>query len=336
MIQQRGDSDSTIRMNDGYDRSGKASILVVGSANMDMVVSCDRFPLPGETVLANGFDTFPGGKGANQAVAAAKLGGRVHFLGKLGSDSFRLSLLESLKREGVHLGGVMTDEHASTGVALITVAEGGENQIVVASGSNMRLSVSDLEKHEALFRDASVVLIQLEIPLETAMRAAELGRAHGAVVILNPAPAMELPDAFLANLDFITPNETEVDQLAGLTPDGVPTTAASARMLVQRGAKNVIVTLGEQGALWVSEKGVEHFEAFEVEVADTTAGGDAFNGALAYALAKGMPLSEAICLSNAVGAFAVMRHGAQPSMPDRQAIEEFIDQREAHATQNAR
>jgi ribokinase len=299
-------------------------VLVIGSANMDMVVGCDRFPQPGETILARDFGMFPGGKGANQAVAAAKIGGHVQFIGKMGSDPFHDGLVASLQREGVQLDGLFVDEVTPTGVALITVDGKGENEIVVASGSNMKLTPADLDAQEALFAEASVVLVQLEIPVDTVQRAVELGRKHGATVILNPAPARLLPQELLRSVDYLTPNETEVAQLAGLSPDGLPTSEDSARALVARGVRNVVVTLGEQGALLVSEDGAQRYPACRVRAVDTTAGGDAFNGALAFGLAGGRSPAEAIQLANAVAGYAVTHRGAQPSMPDRGALQEFL------------
>lgn len=299
-------------------------MLVVGSANMDMVVACERFPRPGETILAHDFGTFPGGKGANQAVACARLGGHVQFLGKMGEDPFRESLTEGLERDGVRLDGLLTDPELPTGVALITVDGRGENQIVVASGSNMRLTPADLEAHEALFAEAAVVLLQLEVPLETVARAVELAQAHGATVILNPAPAQPLPDDLLAGVDYLTPNESEAAHLAGLPLDGTASTEAAARALVGRGVRCVIATLGAEGALVATAEGTKHFPACPVEPVDTTAAGDAFNGALAFALAAGQPLPEAVRLANAVGAYTVTRRGAQTSMPDRAALDAFL------------
>ncbi len=314
------------------DLNGRASaqtlspprVLVVGSANMDMVVACEQFPQPGETILARHFEMFPGGKGANQAVACARLGGHVSFVGKMGADAFRERLSQGLEEDGVHLDGLLTDAEASTGVALITVDAQGENEIVVASGSNMRLTPADLEAHEALFAAADVVLVQLEVPLETVVRAGELARAHGAMFVLNPAPARPLPDLLLQMVDVLTPNQTEAAQLAGFTPDGVVTAEAAARELLSRGVRHVLVTLGGDGALLVGPDGVERFPALTVVPVDTTAGGDAFNGALAYALAIGRPLREAIPLANAVAGYAVTKRGAQPSMPDRVALDTFL------------
>lgn len=313
-------------MQESNDGQKGSTVLVVGSANMDMVVMCPRFPQPGETILAQDFGMFPGGKGANQAVACAKLGGHVCFLGKMGSDPFRDRLVAALERDGVRLDGLLTDDEAPTGVALITVDGQGQNEIVVASGSNMRLTPEDLDAHSALFAEAAVVLVQLEIPLETVARAVELARTHGATVILNPAPAQAIPDSILQGVDYITPNQTEASQLAGLPADGRFSAESAAQELVNRGARHVITTIGEEGALLVSSSGTEHFPAVQVHAVDTTAAGDAFNGALAYALADGLPLPEAIRLANAVAGYAVTQHGAQTSMPGREELHTFLQE----------
>jgi len=306
-------------------KAGKGTVLVVGSANMDLVVTCERFLRPGETMLARDFATFPGGKGANQAVAAARLGARVCFLGKVGRDAFRETLAEGLRRDGVRLDGLLTDPVAPTGVALITVDARGENTIVVAPGANGHLTPADLDAHAALFAEATVVLVQLEIPPETVERAAALARAHDATLVLNPAPARPLSDALLRAVDVLTPNQTEAAQLAGFPPDGTTTAEAAARQLIRRGVRSVLVTLGVDGALLVTAGVVAHYPAVPVTPVDTTAAGDAFNGALAFALADGQRLEEAVPLANAVAALAVTRRGAQPSMPDRAALDAFLD-----------
>ncbi len=289
---------------------------------MDMVVSCARFPEPGETILTDDLTMFPGGKGANQAVACARLGGTVQFLGKMGSDVFRPRLLESLEADGIDTNHVLVDAESSTGVALITVNGEGENQIVVVSGSNMRLTPEDVEAERALFDEADVVLLQLEIPVETVAKAAALAKAAGATVILNPAPACELPESLLRNVDILTPNESEAAQLTGIRVTDRATAEVAARKLRAQGVQHVVVTLGADGALLVTgdapfapAERVEHVPAREVQVVDTTAAGDAFNGALAYALAAGRDLDDALALANTVAAYAVTQRGAQTSMP---------------------
>lgn len=307
------------------DKATMRSVLVVGSANMDMVVSTSRFPKPGETVMARDFGMYPGGKGANQAVACAKLGGDVTFLGKVGRDMFRDRLLKSLDAEGVDASNVLVDEHAPTGIALITVDRTGQNEIVVVSGSNMKLTPDEVSRRKKLFERAGVVMLQLEIPIETVMMAARLAKAAGARVILNPAPApsAELPDELLRTVDYITPNESEAEMLTGnMATDGAASIDA-ARCLIERGVGDVLLTLGERGVVHVTVDGATAYPAYEVDVVDTTAAGDAFNGAFAYAVSRGQSIEDAVPFANAVAACCVTRRGAQTSMPSLENVERF-------------
>ena len=301
-------------------------VVVVGSANMDMVVSCDRFPKPGETVLAGQFGMYPGGKGANQAVACARLGGNVTLLAKLGKDVFRERLTDSLESNGVDISHLLIDETASTGIALITVDGTGQNEIVVVSGSNMELSPEDVRRNREIFEGAAVVLMQLEIPIETVLEAARIGRASGAKIILNPAPARELPDELLSRIDVITPNESEAELLSGIPVHDLTSAKASAEAIQARGVREVVFTLGSRGALHVADGSETSFPAYRVEAQDTTAAGDAFNGALAYGLASGRACGDAIALANAVAAFSVTRMGAQPSMPSNDEVRTFLEE----------
>jgi len=291
---------------------------------MDMVIQSDRFPRPGETVLGNDFAMFPGGKGANQATACARLGGRVHFIGKMGKDVFRDDLTRSMERDGIDLDALLVDDEASTGVAFISIDGSGENQITVVSGSNMRLRPDEIEAREDLFRQAAVVVLQLEIPLETVEKAVELGRKHGATVILNPAPARELPPSLLAKVDILTPNEIEASLLAGLEVDSLDTAEEAARRLLEKGVGKIIVTLGDNGALLVTPDTRRHFPVQTVEVVDTTAAGDAFSGALAFAVAEGRSIDDAIRLANAVATHTVTRLGAQASMPTMEEAKKYL------------
>ena len=306
-------------------RDGPA-VLVVGSANMDLVVSCDRFPQPGETILAGDFVMNPGGKGANQAVAAAKLGGEVFFLGKVGRDVFGEQLRASLARDGVRLDHLLTDGDASSGIALITVNAEGENEIIVVSGSNMRLTPADVDAHRSAFTRAGVVLVQLETPIETVERVAEIAREEGKRLILNPAPARSLPPGLLRRIDVLTPNETEAAFLSGLPVTDAASAERAGRRLLEQGVGTVVVTLGRDGALLVGPDAVRHFPARLVRAVDTTAAGDAFSGALALALATGQPLDEAIRFAGAVGTLAVTRMGAQQAMPTRDEVERFLQE----------
>lgn len=306
-----------------------AAVVVVGSANMDMVVSCDRFPKAGETVLGSDFGMYPGGKGANQAAACARLGGDVRFIARMGRDVFRERLEDSLRDKGIDLSHVVMDEEAPTGVAVITVDRSGENQIIVASGSNMRLTPEDVRANASAFRGAGVVVLQLEIPLETVVEAARQGKKSGAKVILNPAPARELPEELLRQIDVLTPNESEAAMLSGVPVHDEESAEAAARVLLGRGVRHVILTMGVRGALLVTPSELHHFPAHQVEAVDATAAGDAFTGALAFSLARGDGIEEAIELAGGVAAFSVTRMGAQTSMPSREEVKEFLTELKA-------
>ena len=301
-----------------------AHITVVGSLNMDLVARAPRIPQPGETIIGSDFHTVPGGKGANQAVAAARLGAQVSMVGRVGRDAFAESLLNNLAAAGVDHTFVVHDPQAATGVALIAVDDAGQNSIIVASGANVRLSPADVDGAEAAIAGADALLLQLESPLETVTRAAEVARAHGVTVILNPAPARPLPAALLSLVDVLIPNESETALLTGL-PVGDPAEAeAAAAALRELGVGTVILTLGERGALLAREDGAEYFPAFEVTPVDTTAAGDAFVGGFAVALAEGRSLAEAVQWGNGAGALATTRLGAQPSLPTRQELEGLL------------
>lgn len=304
---------------------GRKGVLVVGSANMDLVVTAGSFPEAGETVFGSSFGMFPGGKGANQAVACAKLGGKVTFIGKMGHDVFRERLTRSMRHDGVLVNGVAVDAKAPTGIALITVDIAGQNKIVVVSGSNMLLRPADIEERRAAFNNIRVLLLQLEIPIATVRKAAMLAREKGVTVILNPAPARRLPRTLLGLVDYLTPNQTELHQLSGLPVNSTASIASAARSLLAAGVKHVIVTLGRQGSLLVDRDCVKLFPAYDVKAVDTTAAGDAFSGALAFGLASGRSYLDAIPFANAVAALCVTRVGAQGSMPTMKELQSFID-----------
>lgn len=304
----------------------KPVVVVVGSANIDIVVSCERFPKAGETMLGNEFGMYPGGKGANQASTCALLGADVRFLAKVGRDAFRDRLVESFHSNGIDTAHVLVQDDAPTGIALITVDGRGQNQIIVVSGSNMLLSASDVRENARIFDEAGVVALQLEIPLETVVEAAKCGKDAGAAVILNPAPARRLPDTLLRRVDYLTPNESEASLLSGIEVDGIESAERAARVLLDRGVGTVIVTLGAEGALLVSPDAARHFPAFRVHAVDTTAAGDAFNGALAHALGLGKNLEDAIEHANGAAAFAVTRMGAQTSLPSSAELELFLEE----------
>ena len=299
-------------------------VTVVGSLNMDLVVRAPRIPQPGETIIGGEFQTAPGGKGANQAVAAARLGAQVSMVGRVGRDAFAGSLLENLAQAGVDYTFVVEDPGAATGVALIVVDDAGQNSIVVASGANMRLSPADVDAAKDAIATADVLLLQLESPLDVVNRAAEVARSSGVTVILNPAPARPLPAALITLVDVLVPNENETALLAGRPVDDDAATEAAAGALLNLGAGTVILTLGERGTLLAREDIVERFPAFEVAPVDTTAAGDAFVGGLAVALAEGQVLTDAVRWGNAAGALATTKLGAQPSLPTRLALEAML------------
>jgi len=299
-----------------------AKIVVVGSSNTDMVVQVPHLPAPGETVLGGAFVMAAGGKGANQAVATARLGAQVTLVARVGQDVFGERALAGFEREGISTQHIIADPEAASGVALITVDSAGENSIAVAPGANARLSPEDVERARETIQGADALLLQLEVPLETVQTAAELGRQAGVRVILNPAPApgSPLPPALLAYVDVLTPNEKEASDLVGAprSPE------KAARQLLQQGVGAVVVTLGARGALIAAPQGEQHVASFAVEAVDTTAAGDAFNGGLAVALAKGQPLGEAVRFASACGALATTQLGAQPSLPTEEEVTTFL------------
>jgi ribokinase len=290
----------------------EGKVLVVGSANMDLVVHTPRFPAAGETLLGGRFETFPGGKGANQAVAIGKLGGSVDFLAKLGSDAFGDALLASLTDAGVDTKLLLrTDGHPS-GVAVITVDEGGQNTIVVAPGSNMNLSPEEVEA--ATYGGYAIYLAQLEVPIES-VAALAAARPADAPFVLNPAPARALSDDLLSRTTYLTPNQSETQFLTGQFPTDDASCLAAAAPLLDRGVENVIITLGAHGSFLANQRGGRHFPTLNVRAVDTTAAGDAFNGALAHFLAQGREIKNAIPLANCAGALAATKPGAQAGMP---------------------
>jgi ribokinase len=301
-------------------------ILVVGSSNTDMVVQVDHLPAAGETVLGRKFTMAAGGKGANQAVAAARLGAEVTLVARIGEDRLGEQALGMLREDGIGCRYIRKDPEAASGVALIFVDDEGENSIAVAPGANACLSPEDVDCARQAIEKAEVLLLQLEIPLETVKRAAQLAHQAGSAVILNPAPvsSLPLPASLLGKVDFLTPNVAEAAQLAGIEITSLADASSAANILVERGIENVIITLGDQGALISTSEGQKVVPGFSVQAVDTTAAGDAFNGALAVALAQGLGLVEAVRFANACGALASLRLGAQPSLPTRDQVESFL------------
>ncbi|RJP18643.1 MAG: ribokinase [Candidatus Omnitrophota bacterium] len=293
-------------------------IIVVGSSNTDMVVRCSRLPKPGETVLGGEFIRAHGGKGANQAVAAARLGGQVSFVCRVGNDSFGQEATEAYKQEGIDTSNIIVDLSGASGIALIVVDEHGENYIAVASGVNLHLCPADVDFLATAFSTGDVLLLQLEIPIATVERAAEIAKEKGAIVILDPAPAPSdgLPDSLFPQLDYILPNEHEAAALIGKNND----LHSLAQALLQKGTRNVIITAGEKGCVLANQNRIETFPAFPVNAADSTAAGDAFAGGLAVALAEGIGLRNAIEFAQKAAALSVTKIGAQPSLPRREEI----------------
>lgn len=310
-------------------RAGR--IVVVGSINVDLVVRVSTLPRPGETVLGGRFASLPGGKGANQAVAAARAGGRTTFIARVGDDAMGRAAIAALQAEGIEADFVAVTPECPTGVALILVDGAGENSIAVASGANDRLSVDDIERARRAIEAADIVLVQLEVPLGTVTRAIEIAAAAGARVILNPAPARPLPPTLLAQVGILTPNETEAATLVGAdvaAASAATGTAALVGPLLGLGAGAVILTLGAAGALVAAGGAVTAVPAFPVEPCDTVAAGDVFNGSLAVRLAEGLDLVAATRFAAAAAAISVTREGAQTSAPRREEIEAFLAARQ--------
>ena len=301
-----------------------ARVVVVGSLNIDLVTHTERIPAPGETVLGGDLATVPGGKGANQAVAAARLGAQTAMVGQLGDDGFAAQLRQSLAADNIDTRHVTTVD-AATGVALIVVDARGQNSIVVASGANMRVTPADVDAAAETIANADVLLLQLEIPLQSVKRAAEIAHANGVIVILNPAPAQPLPADLLALVDILAPNESETATLTGLPVESEADLRTAANALRAFGIDTVLLTLGERGVLLAGSDGIEQFPAFRVDnVVDTTAAGDAFLGGFATAMAEGRSAAEAVPWGCAAGALAVTKAGAQPSLPSRDDVQKML------------
>ncbi|MDZ7620657.1 MAG: ribokinase [Patescibacteria group bacterium] len=303
----------------------KPRIVVIGSVNMDLVARVTHLPRPGETVHGSSFATIPGGKGANQAVAAARLGASVAMVGRVGDDAFAAVLIDSLRLGGVDTDAIARTPDCSSGIATIGVEDSGENAIVVVAGANGRVTPADVAGAESIISQADAVLVQLEIPLDAVAAAVAVARRRGVRVVLNPAPAPTcLPDE-LFEVDAICPNETEAAAITGLPGGGPDAAFRQSQWLVERGARLAIVTLGSRGAVYCEpDKQPVHVQPFEVLPVDTTAAGDAFAGALTVALSEGASAAMAVRMACAAGALAATRPGAQPGMPSRHEVESLI------------
>jgi len=303
-------------------------ILVVGSSNTDLIIKVSEIPRPGETLLGGKFMTFPGGKGANQAVAAARAGGDVIFIASVGEDAYGLDSIKDYKLDNINTEDIKICKGVPSGIAMITIAESGENAITVAPGANEKLFPDDLDEAEEAFDEADYMIIQLETPLETVEKAICLCGEFKTTVILNPAPAAALSDVILSGVDIITPNETEAESLTGIKVEGEEDAEKAAEVLHQHGIGTVIITMGSAGA-FVSDKAtglVKMIAGFSVSVKDTTAAGDVFNGQLAVALSEGLSLEKSIRMSNAAAALSVQKLGAQSSIPRREETDYFLEQ----------
>ncbi len=307
----------------------RGRIVVVGSSNTDMCVKTRRIPAPGETVIGGEFFMAPGGKGANQAVAAARAAlprsnARVDFVCRVGDDMFGRRALAGFRKDGVRTAWIRRDPQAASGIALILIDDEGENSIAVASGANAGLAPADVDRAARTISGADVLLMQLEIPLRTVKRAAQIAAERGVRVMLNPAPAQPLGEDLLKYVTILTPNEHEAGLLTGIRVKNGTTVEAAAEALLEKGPKTVIITLGAEGSLVASEGIKERVPGFKVKAVDTTAAGDAFNGALAVALSEGQPLLKSVRFASAAAAISVTRLGAQPSAPTRREIDSFL------------
>jgi len=300
---------------------------VVGSSNTDLIIRVPRIPKAGETLLGGEFMSAAGGKGANQAVGAARSGGRVALIARVGTDAFGERAIKGLRRDGVDVSCVFRDKLAASGVALIFVARDGENSIAVAGGANARLSPADVGKAAGVIRAAALLVAQLETPLATVIAAAQVAMKAGVPVILNPAPAQALPNRLLKLISILTPNETEAELLTGIKVTQEAAAARACAKLRSRGVRTVILTLGARGAYLADAGGQQMVPGFKVKAVDSTAAGDIFNGALSVALAERKTLRDAVRFANAAAALSVTRLGAQPSAPTRVEIERFLGRR---------
>ncbi|MDE1312093.1 ribokinase [Vibrio aestuarianus] len=301
-------------------------LVVLGSVNADHVLQVPSFPRPGETLHGRNYQVIPGGKGANQAVAAARLNADTGFIACVGDDAFGINIRESFKLDGINISGVKMQPNCPTGIAMIQVSDSGENSICISAEANAKLTAQVIESDLANIGAASYLLMQLETPIEGIIKAAQFAKENRTNVILNPAPARELPDTLLACVDVITPNETEAQVLTGITVDDDQSAQLAANELHKKGIEIVLITLGAKG-VWLSQNGRGVLiPGFKVDATDTTAAGDTFNGALVTGLLEDMPLESAIKFAHAAAAISVTRFGAQTSIPTRKEVDAFLAQ----------
>jgi len=299
-------------------------ILVLGNANVDLIFKIPRFHSPGETILAENLVTAFGGKGANQAITAKRLGGDVLFMTKVGNDHDGKSYRQYLAKNGLDRKLVLEDKKLPTGMAVIELTPKGENRIIASRGANSSLSLNDLNRLKRYWREVTVFVTQLEIPLSTVERGLKMAKEHGAITLLNPSPPVLLPSHILSLVDFIVPNEVEAQLLTGIKWAQEQDIHKIAKGLLEIGPKNVVITLGQKGLFFKNRSEEIRMKAFKVKAVDTTAAGDAFMGALAFGLSENQPIREALKLANAAGALATTKLGAQPSLPSKKEIENFF------------
>lgn len=300
----------------------KPRVVVIGSLNMDIVVETERYPQVGETLLGERIRFIPGGKGANQAVAASRLGADTALIGAVGDDAFGQELLNALRNDGVDVTGVNCIPNMTTGVASIYVAE-GDNSIIVVPGANYEVTSDDIDKHEDKLKHADIVLLQLEIPVDTVLYAARKAKSLGKIVVLNPAPAQPLPDEIFSYVDYITPNRSELSRYTGMDADGESLQTAMQRMK-ELGAAHVVTTLGASGSAYLDEEGkVRTISGYNVPTVDTTGAGDCYNAGLALAITQDKILDKAVDYAGLVSALAVTKFGAQAGMPTEEEVQHF-------------
>ncbi|WFC16160.1 ribokinase [Aeromonas salmonicida] len=299
-------------------------LVVLGSVNADHVLRVPHFPRPGETLTGHSYQVVPGGKGANQAVAAARLGAPVSFIARIGDDAIGQQMRQGFEQDGIDVSAVELDETLPTGIAIIYVSDEGENSIGISAEANGALSPAMVKRHEAMIADAHTLLLQLEVPLESVFEAAKLARSHGTRVVLNPAPARPLPADLLALVDLITPNQTEAELLTGVKVSDEASAAQAAARFHQMGISDVMITLGSQGVYCSNARQQQLIPGFRVEAVDTTAAGDTFNGALLAAELAGADFNAAVRFAHGAAALSVTKFGAQSSIPSKVEVDAFL------------
>ena len=298
------------------------NICVIGSLNMDLVVNVDTMPKPGQTIIGSNFKEVPGGKGANQAVAMARLNGNVSMIGKVGEDGFGQTLINSLKNDKVDTTYIQTAKGA-TGVALITVDKNAQNSIVVSPGANFEVKEDDIDNNIEAIKNSDIVVLQLETPLNTIKYALNKAKELNKYTILNPAPSVKLDDEIIKNVDLLTPNETELEIISGVSIETEEDIQKAAQIMIEKGVKELIVTLGSKGSLYINKEKSMFKKAYKVEAVDTTAAGDSYTGALAVALSQDKNIEDAMDFASKVGALSVLKEGAQSSLPTLEDVKNF-------------